>query len=50
MGAKTDSSGWTPWVGAAPTIAPIGAFLYELKVTRSERRLATGGPIGSNLH
>ena len=43
MGAKTDSSGWTPWVGAAPTIAPIGAFLYELRVTRSERRTAASG-------
>ena len=28
---------------AAPTIAPIGAFLYELKVTRGERRTAASG-------
>ena len=35
---------------AAPTIAPIGAFLYELKVTRSERQTAASGwVVGSQL-
>ena len=47
MSAKTDSSGWTPWVGAAPTTTPIGAFLYEPRVTRGDRRSA--GPLGSRL-
>ena len=31
----------------SPTIAPIGAFLYEPRVTRGDRRSA--GPLGSRL-
>ena len=40
----------TPWVGAASTITPIGAFLYERGLLEADCGQRPVGPIGSNLH